>query len=169
MIQARDLNVIGALALALGDIVEMALADDASEPGAAAAALMLIRHTPGFLTERLHRIIGLSQPGTVRLIDRLVRDGLVVRKPGREDRRTVELHLSEEGLRRTAAMVKKRNRALAKALAALPDEDITTLSAIAGKLLGALPSDERHAYQICRYCDETCCAHCPVDAAAVLA
>ncbi len=164
MTHERNVNLIGALALALADIVEKSLAGDAPEPGAAAAALLLIHHRPGFLTERLHGVIGLSQPGTVRLVDRLVRDGLVLRKPGEVDRRTVELHLTEEGLRRTTAMARKRSSALAQTLAVLSNREMTDLARIAEKLLHSLPVDERHAYEICRYCHEACCTHCPVDA-----
>lgn len=164
MTQERDINLIGALALALADIVEKSLSGDAPEPGAAAAALMLIHHRPGFLTERLHGVIGLSQPGTVRLVDRLVRDGLVQRRPGEVDRRTVELHLTEEGLRRTTAMADKRSSALRQALAALSEGDRSDLARIAESLLHSLPVDERHAYEICRYCHEACCTQCPVDA-----
>ena len=168
MTQERDVNLIGALALALADVIETSLVSDAPEPGAAAAALLLIRHQPGFLTERLHGVIGLSQPGTVRLIDRLVRDGLVQRMPGQADRRTVELHLTKEGVRRTTAMVRKRSKALSKTLAVLSEGDRADLARIAETLLRSLPVDERTAYEICRYCDEACCTQCPVDAGAPL-
>lgn len=156
-------NVIGAFILALADRIGDAVETAAPERGCAAAALMLIRHQPGFLVERLHGVIGLSQPGTVRLIDRLQQRGLVRRRSGEEDRRTVGLFLTEDGQAVCTDIIESRARAVSAAISGLTAHEVTALADMAGKVLGSLPKDAQQAYRICRLCDEAHCPDCPVD------
>lgn len=59
--------------------------------------------TVGQLAERLQA----KHHGTVTLIDRCEQLGLVERRPGREDRRQIEVHLLAEGAKRVAQIAER--------------------------------------------------------------
>nr|WP_239479307.1 MarR family winged helix-turn-helix transcriptional regulator [Lichenicola cladoniae] len=61
------------------------------------AAVVIIGHATGLSIDELRRVLGLSYPGTVRLVDRLVAAGLSVRSKALRDRRAVALVLTEAG------------------------------------------------------------------------
>src|SRR5215469_15690159 len=85
-------NVLGALAVAATDL----LTEDAQAGGyypAEHAAIILAGTVDGLSQEDLQRRLGLSQPGTTRLVDRLAVRGLLTRAPG-PDRRTNALRLT---------------------------------------------------------------------------
>ena len=67
--------------------------------GAAPAALVHLAAYPGESAEALHRVLGISQPGTAQVVERLVANGLLERRPGR-DRRTHALHVTPRGQER---------------------------------------------------------------------
>jgi DNA-binding MarR family transcriptional regulator len=157
-------NVVGALVLALSDDIARAAQAQAPEPGPAAAAIALLGHEPGLSIERLRGAVALSHPGAVRLVDRLVADGLVVRAGSERDRRSVALHLTEAGERACGAILDARRGALARALAAITPEERAELERIARKMLRGVLRSEAHAYAVCRLCDPTRCPDCPVDA-----
>jgi DNA-binding MarR family transcriptional regulator len=90
-------NVLGALAVAATDL----LTEDAQASGyhpAEHAAIILVGTADGLSQEDLQRRLGLSQPGTTRLVDRLAARGLLTRAPG-PDRRTNALRLTTAGAR----------------------------------------------------------------------
>lgn len=157
-------NVVGALALALADNIRRAADARAPEPGQAAAAINLVRFDPGIGIERLRRALGLSHPGAVRLVDRLVEDGMIVRGAASHDRRAVALSLTKSGEDIARAIAEERQSGLSRALAALAPDERASLGALAGKLLRNLVGDEDDAYATCRLCDRDVCEDCPVDA-----
>ena len=159
----RIANMLGALALGLTDQIRAASERQASEGGPAPAAVTLIGHDPGLSIDRLRRSLGLSHPGAVRLVDRLVADGLVLREPSAEDRRAVALILTEEGLRQRDAILSERHAGLAAALDCLAPEEQEPFERLLTKLLGAFVRDVGHAYAVCRLCDERVCQPCPVE------
>lgn len=161
----RTANIVGALALALADSFLSAAAAAAPEPGQAAAAIALLRHEPGMPIERMRHALALSHPGTVRLIDRLVADGLVERRPGLHDRRSVALHLTQDGERRCTRILGVRHDRLARALDVLGPDERAAYARLTEKLLSAFVENERHAYSVCRLCDTGACTDCPVEAA----
>ena len=55
MSEDRTANLLGAVALAITDAMQAASEQEAPEPGAAAAAIALLRHDPGMPIERLRR------------------------------------------------------------------------------------------------------------------
>ncbi len=158
-------NVVGALALALSDAMLREAQGQAPEPGSAAAAINLVAAEPGLTIERLRRALGLSHPGTVRLVDRLVADGLMRRTPSARDRRAVALHVTEAGEASALAIRQARRRSLAAALQVLTAEEQATLALLVRKLLGGLVGSEDEAYAVCRLCDHDACTDCPVDLA----
>ena len=62
--------------------------------GETSAALVVICYGFGPSNDLLRRILGLSHPGTVRLVDRLVTGGLAEHRGGR-DKRAIALYLTE--------------------------------------------------------------------------
>ena len=84
--QDRTANLLGALGLAVADrIAEIAL-EVLDRAGETPAALVVIGYGLGPSNDQLRRILGLSHPGMVRLVDRLVADELVERQVGRDRR-----------------------------------------------------------------------------------
>jgi MarR family transcriptional regulator, negative regulator of the multidrug operon emrRAB len=65
--------------------------------GEAGAAIIVLGYAPGLSVEILRKVLGLSHPRTVRLIDRLEADGLAERREA-IDGRAVALHLTPKGV-----------------------------------------------------------------------
>src|ERR1017187_5471201 len=76
-------NVVAALALALTDRISEATERAAGRGGQAPAALVALHEfLDGGTIEHLRQALGLSHSAAVRLVDRLVADGHVVRRDG---------------------------------------------------------------------------------------
>ena len=104
----RTANLLGALALTLAGRTGSAARDRADVAGSDAAALVTLRnYAEGRPLSLLSGALGLSQPGTVRLVDRLERRGFVERHRSDEDARAVGLRLTEAG-RRAASVSSMR-------------------------------------------------------------
>jgi DNA-binding MarR family transcriptional regulator len=161
--ELRDLNVIGAFALALADDFKGAMEDLAEGTESACSALIVIGQESGLSVDRLSKILRLSQPGTVRLVDRLAAAKLVERKTG-TDRRAVALRLTEAGKRQVKSLLIGRQHALVQALRGLDDWERSTLSAIASKVLRGLEHSEVECDRRCRLCDANSCPDesCPM-------
>ncbi len=161
--ELRDLNVIGAFALALSDDFRGAMQELAEGNESACAALIVIGQESGLSVDRLSKILGLSQPGTVRLVDRLAADRLVERKAG-ADRRAVALRLTEAGKRQVKSLLIGRRHALAEALRPLDLGERQVLAAIAEKVLRGLGHSAVECDRRCRLCDGDTCPDesCPM-------
>jgi DNA-binding MarR family transcriptional regulator len=162
---ARTANLLGAVALALADALEGACRDVVEHGGETAAALSCIGLEPGLSNQRLSQILSLSHPGTVRLVDKLVQESLVERRPARDDARAVALHLSAAGEERWERLLLQRRRALAAAIEQLTAREQDHLGALLEKILVTLPRTELHACAICRLCEAPACKDCPVERA----
>lgn len=158
----RTANLLGALSLAVVDRMRQATEDDLGHGGAAPAALTTIGHAPGLSNDLLGQALGLTHSGTVRLVDRLQREGLVERRPG-PDQRTIALHLTDSGDRARAQLLRCRAASLAGLVEMLTAAECSTLEAILEKLLVALPKSLPDAYRLCRLCDAPVCENCPMD------
>ena len=163
----RTANLLGALALALTDRMTEETETRAEHGAAAPAALVSVGADPGLSVGTLAQTVGLTHSATVRLVDRLARDGLVERRGGM-DGRSVGLHLTRRGAARRRAVLKGRHQVLSEALAALPAGDQAALTPLIEALLGAMTRDRQQADHICRLCDEDVCPEkiCPVECAA---
>ncbi len=83
----RLVNVLGAAALGLSDAMGVDAAAAAGIDATAATALVaLLDLARGGSIRGLSQLIGISHSGTVRLVNRMVDDGLVARAPGRDGR-----------------------------------------------------------------------------------
>lgn len=164
--ELRDLNVIGAFALALADDFKSAMQDLADGNESTCSALIVIGQESGLSVDRLSKILGLSQPGTVRLIDRLAMSKLVERKTG-SDRRSVALRLTEAGKRQVKSLLVGRQHALVQALRELDPGERQALAAIADKVLRGVDHSTVACDRRCRLCDGDTCpdATCPMAAA----
>jgi len=157
----RTANLLGALALAVTDRIDAAAHYDLGHSGETPAALVTIGYKPGMSNDRLRRVLRLSHPGTVRLVHRLVADGLVERRPGR-DGRAVALHLTAAGRSRRQTLLRGRMAALGETLGVLDEAEQETLWRLLHKVLAAMPCDEVEPYTICRLCDARVCESCPL-------
>ncbi|MYZ43334.1 MarR family winged helix-turn-helix transcriptional regulator [Schauerella aestuarii] len=158
-------NIFGALALAVADDLLAEAQTEAPEAGPAAAAISLLRHEPGMSIDQLRRGLPLSHPGTVRLVDRLAEDGLVMRQTSERDRRAVALSLTQAGESACSKIRAARGESVGRALSALNAKERATFGVLVEKMLSTLVRGEDHCYAVCRLCDETACKECPVSAA----
>ena len=163
---ARLVNLLGALTVALGDRLDTAVSTVAGHAGAAASVLAALHAEPGLGVQALSEVVGISPSGTVRLLDRLAGHALVRREPGR-DGRSVALHLTEAGRGAARETLAQREAALAVALEGLTADERSTLSSLLETMLRDLTDDGVVAARICRLCDVDACpqAECPVEQA----
>jgi DNA-binding MarR family transcriptional regulator len=61
------------------------------------AVLLFLWARDGMSQAELSRVVAIEPPTMVRTIDRMVRDGLVVRRPDASDARVSRIHLTERG------------------------------------------------------------------------
>jgi len=164
MNEERTLNLLGALALSIGDAFNSVVAVNAGYGGEAPAALVTLGADPGLSINALRQILNLSHPGTVRLIDRLASQGLVERKSG-ADSRTLALFLTDAGYERRQAILAERRQQLQLAMSSLTQEDRKQLTKLLEKMLTAMTTSELRNFAICRLCEEEVCPAdcCPVE------
>lgn len=160
----RLINIFGALALGVADRVRWAALDEAGLGGEGAAALVVIGHQSDLSIDQLSRVLGLSHPGTVRLVDRLEKAGLASRRVAAHDRRALALNLTEEGCVRRDALLERRREALKVILKEVAGADLAVLERAVDAMLPTLPGDATSALTVCRFCNEEQCADCPMDA-----
>lgn len=159
----RDRNVIGAFALMISDRIASAASAPVPDAGPTAAALALLSHVPGLSVRTLAAGVGLSHPGAVRLVDRLVEKGLVIRRDHATDGRTRSLYLTKAGAKASAAVLKGRDSIIAEELSALEPREVALLAALTERVLRARLTDLNHAYRICRLCGYSSCGQCPIE------
>jgi MarR family transcriptional regulator, negative regulator of the multidrug operon emrRAB len=166
MSAARTANLLGAAVTALNDELESATASAAAHGAAFPAALVSVHWEPGLSIEQLRRIVGLSHSGTVRLLDRLEREGAVERKAGR-DGRSVAVHLTAQGRRQVRTILDRRRSVMGGALDLLAPAEQDQLRRLVEKMLAGMTRDREHSDHICRLCDLAACpgAACPVECA----
>lgn len=97
---------------------------------------------------------GVSQPSMTQLLERLANAGLVERKTPEHDRRSVYVHLTEDGLERLKQRRRDRAAQLDTYLDALSADDqaaivaataaLERLTAIMGDDISPLPTHDKH-------------------------
>ena len=106
---AALINRVGALLLVAHDSMAEAAGRAMGRGAQAPAALVALREFLEDATiQQLSDVIGLTHSATVRLVDRLVADGYVLRQGGGRDGRTVAIRLTKAG---TAAAERVRQAA----------------------------------------------------------
>jgi MarR family transcriptional regulator, negative regulator of the multidrug operon emrRAB len=159
----NELNVIAAWATAVADAVREVVEASTGVGGAGPAALVAIVADPGLSIDELRRVLGITHPGTVRLVDRLVEQGWVRREAavGRQ----VRLRPTRNGRRVEHRLVLARESAVRRLHAALSDVDVRQIAETVAPALEAMAVDLDRQRRLCRLCDRACCASCPVRAA----
>jgi MarR family transcriptional regulator, negative regulator of the multidrug operon emrRAB len=161
----RTLNLLGALALSIMDVLNAALVEaNAGQGGETAAALVTLGVDPGLSINTLRQVLRLSHPGTVRLIDRLASQGLVERRSG-ADGRTLALFLTDAGRERRQSILSERRQQLRLAVDPLTQNEHKQLTKLLEKMLTAMTTSESRSLAICRLCKEEVCPadSCPVE------
>src|SRR5262249_31588355 len=160
-------NVLGALAVAATDLLTEGAQADGYYP-AEHAAIILVGTVDGLSQEDLQRRLGLSQPGTTRLVDRLAVRGLLTRVPG-PDRRTNALRLTPVGAREAEHALARRHELLGPLVAGLDEAEQHVAANLIGRMLATLVRSGRSPWRICRECPHAACdsrqCPCPVEAA----
>lgn len=163
-------NVLGALALAIHDQSVDTIAAATDQPVTAATALSAMHQFLGAPTlDSLHRVLGLTPSGAVRLVDRLEADGLVTRGPGR-DGRSRAVALTAAGARAAEEVARARTSLLRRSLQDLDTHDLATLKRLLDAVLSGVVRAKFEAGTAgrrwtCRLCDLAACrraeGHCP--------
>ena len=159
----RTANLLGVVGLAVANRIEGAARNILNHSGETPAALVVIGYGLGPSNEQLRRILGLSHPGSVRLVDRLVVDGLVERREGR-DKRAIALYLTEEGTALRERLLVGRLAAIKPLLMTLTETEQDALAAMLHKLLSSLETTDLERCTLCRLCDDRVCSDCPIPA-----
>jgi MarR family transcriptional regulator, negative regulator of the multidrug operon emrRAB len=163
-VRARTRNLLGAVAMGVSDRLEGAAQVAAGRLGARAAALATLAQWPGYTIEGLRHCVGLSHSATVRLIDGLVQDGLVIRErvgggPA------IRPRLTEAGEAAARDVLAARKQALDSLVDPLSDQELSRLAPILERLLESLTIDFRAGELLCRLCELDDCPQqtCPVE------
>jgi DNA-binding MarR family transcriptional regulator len=157
-------NLLGALGLALADRLGAA-AELAGGASAAEALVSLHQARAGASIDALAGVVGLSHSGTVRLVDRLARDGLVERRRG-ADQRSAALFLTPAGRRLARRVLTRRDAEMHSVLTLLTGGEQEALARSATRVLGRLGASPEAEPRLCRLCDLNACGRsrgrCPV-------
>ncbi len=159
----RNANLLGVVGLAVAGRIEQTAREFLNHSGETPAALIVIGYGFGPSNDQLRRILDLSHPGSVRLIDRLVSDGLVERRKGR-DKRTIALFLTEKGISTREELLKGRIARIRPLLATLSDSEQETFGALLHKMLSSMETTDDERCNLCRWCDDRVCSDCPIPA-----
>ena len=154
-------NLIGALSMIAADRIGDAIAKAYPRGGETPAAVATIGAAPGLTISNLQAVLRLSQPGAVRLVDRLTADGLAEKRTG-DDARQSLIHLTPKGRRMRRNILDARHDALAALTASLSTRDRKLFEALLNRMLTPYPSCEMDKYQACRMCDQAACDPCPL-------
>jgi DNA-binding MarR family transcriptional regulator len=176
---SRFANLVATVAVALSDQVRGAAERASGQSGAAPAALVMLSQSLRAGTmDDLRRAIGLTPSGAVRLVDRLVDDGLVERRAG-ADQRSLALVLTRSGRAAAQRIAKARAEVVTSALGDISASDRKALNRIVeqltesitvqrleGRAVGEVPAGG----WLCRLCDQAACGRpegrCPAQTSA---
>ncbi|MEM9622001.1 MAG: MarR family transcriptional regulator, partial [Pseudomonadota bacterium] len=148
---------------AVADRIQKSTRDLLKHTGETSAALVVIGYGLGPSNDELRKVLGLSHSGTVRLVDRLVADGLVERRAG-SDARAVALYVSKRGKALREKILKGRLASMAPLLETLTDSEQDQLAALLHKMLSSLETTDLERRTLCRLCDNRVCTDCPIPA-----
>lgn len=158
-IEARSINVVGAWVLTVADAMRAAAERSTGMAGGGPAALVAVAAEPGLTIDALRRALGLTHPGTVRLVDRLAERGWVVRDPGVG--RSVSLRVTAAGLAARDELLAAREAAVAEVLDGLDSAAHDRLVGMLEPMLVQRVGDELELRRLCRLCDRVACRPCP--------
>lgn len=164
----RTANLLGALSGEVSDRLNRLTKLHPNQTDSSSAALNVIALYEGCSNNELSRVLRLSHPATVRLIDKLEIEGAVERRET-QDKRAVALHLTRKGRARAKEILVSRCDALRDIVGHLSRREQEQLSLLLEKLLKPLVKTAQDGDHICRLCDTVACPpdDCPVHQAAL--
>ncbi|OPZ87614.1 MAG: putative HTH-type transcriptional regulator YusO [bacterium ADurb.Bin429] len=127
-------------------------------------ALTFIHRHGGCSAKALSEGLRISIPSSTRLVDRLVRKALVDRRESAEDRRLVDLSLTEKGRKVLKDVRAARIARLQHALAALNTDEQTHLHDLLERFLRGVLCDEETVNDCCLHCGTEHDRDCVVNA-----
>ncbi len=157
----RQHNLIAAWAVAVTDVVRAAVEESSGMAGSGPAALVAVVAEPGLSIDELRRVLGLTHPGAVRLVDRLAERGWILRQRGIG--RTVRLVPTASGRRAERRLAAAREDAVAALLACMPKGDVGTVAGLIEPVLAANLDDVDAIRRLCRLCNREVCGECPAE------
>jgi MarR family transcriptional repressor of emrRAB len=165
---SRILNMLGALAVALADLITAGAEAASNLHASDASALVLVSNHPGESFDTIRRALGLTHSGAVRLVDRLEGVRLVERHRHDSDARAVALWATPAGVRTASAILAARAQLLELVLARTSKPDKKAIAQFLENALAELTNGRDRALSICRFCSEGVCRPlgCPVEQAA---
>lgn len=168
----HDTNVIGAAVLAAADAIRRATEAAVGRGGMQAATLTALHGwADGEAIETLAKGLDHSHSRTVRALDALQGEGLIVRHGDPEDGRKVRIGLTPAGERAARQVLAARARAIERTLRSLSPDQRAAIAQAAENIVGSAVTSRRDARIICRLCDAHACGHhnigrCPATRAA---
>lgn len=150
---------LGALGVLLSDIGEQVVDDLSLSAG---ALLLTLRFRSVLTATELADIAGIAQPTAVRVLDGLIRRGLVVRR--KRTGREAPVRLTGLGRKRAQRLLSARLRAIGQLLTPLSRDEHAALEGLVDKLLAAATTSRAFARTTCRLCDHAACKcpRCPI-------
>lgn len=160
-------NILGAFATTLASAIDENVSKLGLRSGNAATAVVTIFNHPNESIDVLRRILNLTHSGAVRLINGLEEEGLVERKPSKQDRRAVVLLLTDEGQICAKQILAARESITTRIIENLTGEQREAMKPVLKAMLQTLTSDHDSARRNCRLCNEGVCRPqgCPVELA----
>jgi len=162
-----DSNVVGAVAVALGDRLRVATEEASGLAGVLPAALVSLHEFAGGRPiEVLAGALRVTHSRAVRVVDQMESASLARRRAAPDDRRAVLVELTPAGRRVAGRVMRARAAVIEDALDGLSAAERELLAGLSAHLLSRLAHSRRDARQICRMCDVQACGHhegrCPV-------
>ncbi len=162
----RLANLVGALSTGISDAIYESTALAAGLDGVASAALIaLLDFMPGGSVRTLSQVVGLTHSGGVRVVDRLVAEGLATRGSS-VDARSRSLTLTARGVKVARQVLAARERAVSELLEQLTATEHATLTTLSERLVAGIAAqrlEKRNAGEtpaggaLCRMCDFGAC------------
>lgn len=146
--------------MAVADAVRASAEQSTGLVGGAPAALVAIVADPGMSIDELRRVLSLTHPGAVRLVDRLVERGWARRENAAG--RTLRLMPTASGLAAERDLVRTREAAIEALHASLDEKDVHRIAALVGPALAEATGGIQDLRRLCRLCDREVCTPCPV-------
>ncbi|KGJ87211.1 MarR family winged helix-turn-helix transcriptional regulator [Colwellia psychrerythraea] len=160
-------NIIGAFATTISTDIEKEVSELGGRSLSHEAALVAIHNHPNETIDVLSKVLALTHSGTVRLINTLEKEGLVMRCRSAQDARSVVLCTTNDGNVRVQLILDSRERVALKLLENFNDEQKQSFLELLVIAMGHLTDEKIVARRICRFCNEGICRKlgCPVEQA----
>lgn len=152
-------NKLGALGVLIEERTNRALRDLSPS---AAAVLSTLYFRASLTTTELSKVVAISQPTAVRLLDGLERRGLVERCA--QAGRSTPLSLTDAGRAEVARLQHERLAAIGSLLSALEPEDTRRFEVMLDRVLAGATTSRAGARTTCRLCEHELCGPgiCPI-------